>query len=141
MATAREHLESVRQRASQCDLTNNKQLPSVLLDLANYNYDPLIQNSLLLLDQYYTSQSDIFNKALQAQLLKTTQSMEVHNRVGRLTWKLVAYLKDCSAVGDDSELSPIKSLTKDCWLEGEVEGFEPHHINQNIILSFGMFNL
>ena len=117
-------------------IKNDEKLPRVLLDLANYEYDDLVQGSLLLLDRYYTSQTDIFQKALHTQLLKTADSIELYNTIGNLFLRILAFLRSGS-VEQIPGSSPIKELTKYCWLDGEVEGFEPHQINQNIILSFG----
>ena len=108
----------------------------MLLDLAQYESPDLVRHSLLLLDRYYTTESDIFNKALKTQLLKTDQSIAFHNKVEGLMLDLIAYFRTGSGDKDKSS-SPIQELTKSCWLEGEVEGCEPHQINQNIILSFG----
>lgn len=118
------------------DLSTDKHLPSVLLDLANYKYDDLVQRSLLLLDRYYTSQTDIFQKAFQTQLLKTAESSKLYNTVEGLLLKLATFLRSGSTEAILGP-SPVKELTQYCWLEDEVEGFEPHQINQNIILSFG----
>ena len=110
----------------------------MLLDLAHYESPDLIQHSLLLLDRYYTAESDIFQKATKSQLLQTDQSAIFYNKVvGGLMLDLIAYLRTGSGDVHNSS-SPIEELTKSCWLEGEVEGFEPHQINQNIILSFGI---
>ena len=107
----------------------------MLLDLAHYESPDLIQHSLLLLDRYYTAESDIFQKATKSQLLQTDQSAIIYNKV--VGGDLIAYLRTGS--GDVHNFSyPIEELTNNCWLEGEVEGFEPHQINQNIILSFGI---
>lgn len=119
-------------------MTNSNQLPNMLLDLANYDHDDLMQYALLLLDRYYTSASDIFQKALQTHLLITPTSIEVYNKVEKLLLRLSAYLRNGSNDRvDQGEDSPVKVLTEYCSLEGEVESFEPHQTNQNLILSFG----
>ncbi len=110
----------------------------MLLDLTYYESPNLVQHSLLLLDRYYTTESDIFKNAFKSQLLKTTQSANFYNKVELL---LLAHLRTGSAgssssTGDAHKSSLIQEFTQSCWLEGEVEGSEPHQINQNIILSF-----
>ena len=136
---AKNRLKYIGKRTDESDLSGNEKLPSVLLDLANYKYDELVQRSLLLLDRYYTSQTDIFQKALQTQLLKTAESSELYNTIEGLLLKVTLFLRSGSSAAEAmQEPSPVKELTKYCWLENEVEGFEPHQINQNIILSFGM---
>ncbi len=111
----------------------------MLLDLANYESSDLVQHSLLLLDRYYTTESEVFEKALETQLLITDQSTELYNQIEGLILELAEYFR----TGSEScqhQSSPIQELTQSCWLEGEVEGYEPHQINQNIILSFGKFS-
>ena len=116
-------------------MRDSENLPTILLDLANYEDDKLIHHSLLLLDSYYTSESSIFQKALRTSLLKTEESCALHERIKTFKFKFVKNLMTASYENEAS--SVIRELTKCCWLEDEVEGFEPHHINQNIILSFG----
>lgn len=121
------------------DLSNSNQLSKMLLDLMHYQNDDLVQHSLLLMDRYYSSQSDIFQKALHLQLLVTEKSVEVYNTVESLLTDLTAYLRaGLGSVSCGSESSPLQVLTKFCWLEGEAAGYEIHEINQKIILSFGM---
>lgn len=110
-------------------------LPKILLDIANYEYRDLVQNSLLLLDRYYSRESSIFHKASTIQLLKTTESNDLYDKITKEVLPVLPHYFEAAA--DDEEQSPIKELAQRCWLKGEVEGFEPHQINQNIILSFG----
>ena len=105
----------------------NERFPCILLDIANYEDLDLVQNSLLLLDRYYSSESSIFHKALKSQLLETKQSRDLYDRILN---------------GEDDEIDGLKmvsieELTESCWLEEDVKGYEPHQINQSIILSFG----
>ena len=141
--SAKERLKYISERNDGIDLSNNEQLPETLLDLANYKYDDLVQRSLLLLDRFYTSQTDILKKALQTQLLKTEKSNELHNRINKMFLRLVAFFRSGTGASVDADggPSPVEVLTEYCWLENEVEGFEPHQINQNIILSFGMLHI
>lgn len=139
IASAKSRLKFITMRVDSLDLSFEQHLPEILLDLANYKYQHLIQHSLLLLDRYFSSQSDIFNKALQTQLLLTPQSIQFYNTIEKLFIDLMAFLRSGSgAVNTGQDPSPVEVLTEHCWLEAEVEGFEPHQVNQNIILSFGM---
>jgi len=108
--------------------------PEILLDLANYEDTDLIQNSLLLLDRYYSNETALFQKALKTQLLKTKKSKDLYDRIEKALPSLEKYF---TMEGDDEGLKLIEELTEKCWLTEEVEGFEPHSINQDIILSFG----
>lgn len=117
-------------------------LPDALIDLAGYNYEHLIQRSLMLLDRYYTSKSDIFSKAVPARLLITSKSVDFFNAIeDGLFLELMNFLKPGSSSENAAEVtggsSVVQKLIEYCWLETEAEGYEPHHINQNIILSFG----
>lgn len=133
---AKDHLmKYISHSSGDPDLTYEKKLPKLLLDLANYEYEEMVQHSLLLLDRYYSSESDIFQKALQTQLLLTEKSVALYNILDKkMVIGLTGYLKPNS---ESHHWSPVKELTNYCWLEGEVAGYEPHHINQRIILSFG----
>ena len=141
IAAAQKRLRYITEETGDIDLSNDQKLPDALIDLASYDYEHLVQRSLMLLDRYYTSKSDIFQKAVQARLLKTPQSVQLFNSIeGDLFLKLMSFLKPGSSSEEQDIVngsSVVKELTKCCWLEGEVEGYEPHHINQNIILSFG----
>ena len=138
---AKQRLEYIAKKSGDTDLSNHDQLPKILLDLACYKYNDLIQRSLLLLDRYYTANTDIFQRALQSWLLLTPQSTELYNTVEKLFLKLTSSLRSGSGEIDDQDEgpSPVKILTEYCWLQNEVEGFEPHQINRNIILSFGKY--
>ena len=140
ISTAVSHLNYITQEENDVDLGGHCELPNILLDLANYKHEKLFQHSLLLLNRYFTSQCDVFEGALQAQLLRTPQSCELYNTVEGLFLELLAFLRSGSRADAWKDPSPVKLLTKYCWLEEEVEGYEPHQINQNIILSFGMNN-
>ena len=141
IAAAQQRLRYITEECDDVDLSNKQLLPDALIDLAHYNYEHLIQSSLMLLDRYYTSKSDIFAKAIPAQLLTTSESVEFFKVFeGTLFLKLMSFLKPGSS-SEDAEVigtsSIVQELTEYCWLKNEVD--EPHHINQNIILSFGNF--
>lgn len=138
ISTAINRLQYITQEADGLDLSAHHQLPYTLLDLANYKQKELSRNSLHLLNRYFTSQSDVFVRAHQTQLLKTPQSCELYNTVEGLFLELLAFLRSDFESDNWKDPSPVKLLTRCCWLEEEVEGFEPHQINQNIILSFGI---
>ncbi len=134
---AKERLRDIIHRGIHFEL----QLTEWLLDIANYESPDLVQNSLLLLDRYYSIENDLFNKALKTHLL-THVSAEFCDDVQKLMSDLKNYLKAGHAGNENGypvSYSPVKELAASCWLEGEVKGFEPHQINQSIILSFGKY--
>ncbi len=64
--------------------------------------------------------------------------MAVHNQIESLLVNLGSYLQSGdSMITKTNSLSPLEVLTNFCWLEEEAVGYEPHQINQRIILSFG----
>ena len=142
IAAAKKRLRHITEELpDDVDLSNKHQLPDALIDLACYDYEHLIQRSLMLLDRYYTSKSDIFLKAIPARLLITPESVEFFNTIEKsLFLDFLRFLKPDSTLEEKDtgrQLSVVKKLTNYCWLENEVEGYESHHINQKIILSFG----
>lgn len=101
----------------------------ILLDVANYEYPDLVQLSLLLINQYFSLESSLFHKALKCQLLENEESKHLYDVIFR----------SGSEEGSQNEgviLPSMEQLTEACWLKNEF-GYEPHQINQNIILSFG----
>ena len=130
------------------------ELVPILLDLAMYENDDLVQGSLQLLDKIFSSELHLFQGAVQAELLVTAQSEKLYENINDHLHLLRQYLNpkirlysqstpqqpmESSIVlvkSEDSE-SPLKELTKKCWLEGEAIGFEPHQQNQKIIYNFG----
>lgn len=123
------------------NLNDNNRLPKILLDLAQYEDDDLIQGSLQLLDKYYITETDLFVKANQTELLVTKQSIKFCNKIeSSILSSLRDYLnmKDCNLHHSVfSGYSPLQELTQKCWLDGEVVGTEPHQQNQKIIYNFG----
>lgn len=115
-----------------------------MLDLAQYDDEELIQSSLRMLDKFYTLETTLLSSAAQAQLLITETSVILYNTIEqRLLSSLRDYLDWKNVVVEDNHLSamdgqsPLQELTGYCWLEGEVEGCEPHQENQKIIYNFG----
>ncbi len=49
----------------------------LLLDLAEYRHDDLIQESLALLNRCYSAEITLFQKAIQTELLVTPESLRV----------------------------------------------------------------
>ena len=137
IAAAKHRLTYITEGTGDIDLSDHKKLPDALIDLSNYSYKDLIQRSLMLLDRYYTLKSDIFKKATLSQLLITPKSVKLFDSMeSSMFLELISFLKPVSEP-DDKKTSVVQELTEYCWLKDEAEGYEPHHINQNIILSFG----
>lgn len=107
------------------------------MDLVQYQDDQLIQKALLLLDQYYSFYNELFEKALEIQLLLTEESQAVYFTVKSMQSQIEMYLSAGYMYENvTSAKSAMCNLTKLCYLEGEVG--EPHQINQKMIINFGM---
>ena len=137
---AKERLNSITgKETGDNDLSNDQKLPDALIDLASYEYEHLVQRSLMLLDRYYTTKSDIFLKAIPARLLLTENSIDFFNTIEKDFLELMSFLKPGSSSDEHGVIrgsSVVQKLTNYCWLANEVEGYEPHQINQQIIVSF-----
>ena len=134
------------------ELQLSKLVP-ILLDLSKYDDEDLVQGSIQLLNKLYSSDINLFKRAVQAQIL-TEKSRSIHETISKLQWSLRKYLdhrvniiSDSTDDSDSEEAksvetgsSPLKKLTDKCWLDGEAEGFEPHQQNQKIIFNFGKCN-
>ena len=139
-------------------------LVPVLLDLAKYEDEDLVQDSIQLLNKLYSSDINLFKRAVQAQIL-TENSQPVHDKISGLLCSLKKYLdprltlgshsSENTASSDEQDLTvekertvvtehemafPLRVLTAYCWLD-EAEGFEPHQQNQKIIYNFGEYKI
>ena len=57
--------------------------PDILVDISCYHSDELVQESLHLLNRFFSAETSLFHSALQTQLLLTQQSKEVGLRNNR----------------------------------------------------------
>ena len=133
------------------NLMKQDELAPILFDLAMYENDDLVQGSFQLLDKIFSSELQLFQRAVQAQLLLTVESGRLYRNINDHLHLLRQYLnpkthlfsqstqqstESMTVKRKDSE-SPLKELTEKCWLVGEAIGFEPHQQNQKIIFNFG----
>ena len=124
-----------------------KILVPILLNLAKYDDEGLVQGSFQLLNKLYSCDMNLFQRAVQAQLLITEKSKSLYAMINDLLHSLRKSLnpKTSSLSENAQKVSattsggkfPLRVLTKSCWLEGEAEGYEPHQQNQRIIYNFG----
>ena len=61
----------------ECASAVGRRFPALLLDLANYHDDELIQESLHLLNRFYSAEITLFQKAIQTELIVTDESHTV----------------------------------------------------------------
>lgn len=111
-------------------------LPEIFLDVANYQEDELIQDSLHLLSRYFSSENTLFEKAIQTQLLVTDKSQKVFEEVGEKLPILRRYLSiEVKEKGRAEIVKILKRFTEMCHLEGDEH--EPHPQNQNVLYNYG----
>ena len=128
------------------------QLAPILFDLAMYKNDDLVQGSFQLLDKIFSSELQLFQRAVQAQLLLTVESGRLYQDIYDHLHSIRQYLNpkiylysqstpehptESMTVRRKYSGSPLKELTEKCWLADEAIGFEPHQQNQKIIYNFG----
>ncbi|KAL3860316.1 hypothetical protein ACJMK2_010455, partial [Sinanodonta woodiana] len=113
---------------------------SVLLDLSNYKYDSMVTKSLDILNKLYSSQSDMFQLALEAQVLVTHDSARVHREVQRSLPVLRRLSKQ--KLNEQQVLlmnEILNELAEFCFLPKTPH--EPHFMNQNIMISHGILDI
>lgn len=120
-----------------------------ILNLAEISEDEaLIEGSIQLLDKHFSSELNIFHRAGRSQLLITEESTELHREIINRRHLLKQYLNpkvnlhsqasQSSMSNHEKDSEPfLKKLTRKCWLEEEVEGYEPCRENQRMIYKFG----
>lgn len=112
-------------------------MQNILLDLANYSSDTLVQGSLHLLNRFYSSEVTLFTKAIQTQLLVTDQSKQVFKEIEDLLPTLRRHLSIEIGNKERGEIIDIlEKFTAMCVLEEEES--EPHAQNQKILYNYGM---
>ena len=113
-------------------------MQDILLDLANYDSNALVQDSLHLLNRFYSSEVTLFSKAIQTQLLVTDRSKEVFQEIGELLPTLRRHLSIEIGNKERGEIIDIlEKFTDMCVLEEEES--EPHAQNQKILYNYGTF--
>ncbi len=118
----------------------SKFFPDILLDIARYDCDELVQGSLHLLGRYFSSEISLFTKAIQTQLLETDESKRVFKEVEEKVPILRRYMSVDVEEDERAHLIEIlRTFTKMCSLEGEEQ--EPHQQNQKILYNFGKYTM
>ena len=108
----------------------------ILIDLSCYESNELVQGSLHLLNQFYSAEVTLFQKAIQTQLLVTEESQRVFGEIRQLLPTLRRHLSVDAGESQRAEIIRIlNSFTQMCSLQEDNE--QPHQQNQNILNNFG----
>uniref|UniRef100_A0A1I8HB99 RYDR_ITPR domain-containing protein n=1 Tax=Macrostomum lignano TaxID=282301 RepID=A0A1I8HB99_9PLAT len=115
-------------------------LTGILIDLANYEYDDMVQLSLQLLNKLYSSKSTMFQQAINSLVLITPDSCRVHRELSkqvpllrmmtRSKWTAEQALKMQTILGELCDL---------CHLPKAEE--EPHPMNQRLMISHNVLQV
>ncbi|KAL5005127.1 hypothetical protein ScPMuIL_018583 [Solemya velum] len=109
----------------------------ILKDLAYYEYDVMVRRSMYLLNRFFSAHSNLFKRAVQAQVLITDKSMRIVVRLDVILPTLRRLATSKMTQQQTTELSSIlDELSGMCHLEGESE--EPHTMNQGILYNNGV---
>lgn len=104
--------------------------------LENSHHDDLVQGSLYLLNRFYSSEANLFSKAIQTQLLVAEDSKKVFREIGQLLPTLRRYMSIDAGGRERAEIITImQTFTKMCVYD-EDKG-EPHRQNQRILYNYG----
>jgi inositol 1,4,5-triphosphate receptor type 1 len=117
----------------------NHEFVKILLDIAGYEDNELVVWSLHLLNRFFTSDTDLFEKAIEAQLLITPQSKATHklveNQVSQFR-KLTLHDLDIKHMKELELL--LEQMTMLCLLDKDLE--EAHGQNQKILYNHGVLS-
>ncbi|XP_076449737.1 inositol 1,4,5-trisphosphate-gated calcium channel ITPR1-like isoform X2 [Babylonia areolata] len=133
-------LKELREMFHSAAIFDIERTTAVLMDLSEYSYDKMVVKSLDILNKMYSSQHDMFTLANKAQVLLTNDSARVHREVQRSlpTLRRLARAKlNDQQVALMSEV--LDELCEFCHLPKTPD--EPHHMNQNIMISHGVLNI
>ncbi|XP_070537450.1 LOW QUALITY PROTEIN: inositol 1,4,5-trisphosphate-gated calcium channel ITPR3-like [Ptychodera flava] len=112
-------------------------LTDILMDLSNYKYDKMVQESMHLLNRRYSTFSNLFTRAVQAQVLLTDKSVEILRDcerklpIMRRLSETKMSKEQCETMGEILDM-----MIGFCSLENEPE--ERHPMNQTILYNFGI---
>eukprot|EP00049_Salpingoeca_infusionum_P011225 m.193039 g.193039 ORF g.193039 m.193039 type:complete len:2533 (-) comp14875_c0_seq1:808-8406(-) len=122
--------------------TTDDELTHTLLDLTQYQYESLLLRSTSLLHRLYSSRNDLFDLAIQTQILATDVSESIHTTLEQFLPALrrltMGFIEDAEV---DEYLGYVTQLTKLCYIEPSNPQSEPHSINQAIIYNSGLLNV
>lgn len=134
--SARNRLKYISPPEFKLEDDDGRSFQEILLDIAKYEDDELVQNALLLLMRFYSDEDTLFSKAAQTQLLCTKRSIDAYKEVEE---KLPILQHQMSLRSDNNEriVKILQSFTQLC---GGEKG-EPNQRNQTILCSFGRHRL
>ena len=122
---------------SKCEFKledNGKSFQEILLDVAKYEDDDVVETALHLLIRIYSDEAALFSNAAHSQLLCTKQSLDAYKLVDENLTLLRCHLR----LGIESSEKAVQILdhfTDLCVWENDEH--EPNHRNQSILYNFG----
>ena len=139
---ARERLKFIFSKSAYFFETPNYTSPTnipfqdILIDLTCYGSNDLVQGSMHLLNQFYSAEETLFQKAIQTQLLVTDESRSVFAEIKKLLTPLRRHLSVDAGESERMEIINIlNAFTGMCVMQEDDEEFHPQ--NQKILYNFG----
>ncbi|XP_065834186.1 inositol 1,4,5-trisphosphate receptor type 3-like isoform X2 [Oscarella lobularis] len=135
---ARTQLEAILDESS---FFENRELDLILKDLSRYQYDKMVIASMRLMSRYFSANSTLFDRAVQAQVLVHEKSIDTFHYIE----KTLPVLRRLAAakMTHEQELKMgeiLDAYSRKCWIQsadGE-SAFESHKMNQTILYNFGI---
>ena len=113
----------------------NKSFPEILIDLTCCDCNELVQGSMHLLNQFYSAEVTLFQRAIQTQLLVTKESQRVFTEIRKLLPPLRRLLSVDARELQREIICTLRAFTQMCVLKEDDK--EPHQQNQNILYNYG----
>ncbi|ESO83880.1 hypothetical protein LOTGIDRAFT_236387 [Lottia gigantea] len=121
----------------ETEFFKNYEITEILLDLSHYDYDEMLCKSMHILNRYYSFHQNLFNKAIQAQVLITDNSVNIMSRLSQI---LPVLRRLATAKLNDDQVLQLADILDElilmCQLEGEAD--ERHFMNQKILYNHGV---
>ncbi|CAD5113406.1 DgyrCDS2578 [Dimorphilus gyrociliatus] len=111
----------------------------IFKDLSLYEYDTMVTGSMSLINRFFTSNENLFQRAIQAQILINDESSRVQKEIH----KLLPIMNRLTTIKMSSEqieqmIEILDEFRKFCSLENEPE--EPHPMNQAILYNHSIIS-
>ena len=122
------------------DFFNSEQLTEIMLDLGEYKYDTILVLSLHILNKYFSSRTHTFELAEHSQILITAESNKVYTQVQKKI-SMLGFVGIAKPTEEQAAIvcEVLQLFRSFCHLR--YDNSQPHRINQDILLNFGILDL
>ena len=122
--------------------TPHTELVDVLLDLGRYEYSSLLTRTMDLCNRLFLSRYEIFELAVQAQVLLAEESIRLQEALDR-DLPILRRISRGFVEPQEMEqfLSIVQEATQACYLNPNDDSSPPHTVNQNILCNSGITHI